>query len=106
MEDYQAIFDWVKGTGLRPILSMLNEDNQAQFAKAYIHAIQYEYPLQANNKILLPFRRLFMVGYKWFFIIAVFLLVRPFIFWMSERNIFGCHSERSEGSGENVLKIK
>ena len=64
MSDHQEIFDWVKGTGLRSVLSAMDTENQAQFANAYVKAIAKKYPLQANNKILLPFRRIFMVGYK------------------------------------------
>lgn len=63
MSNYQEIFDWVKGTGLRPVLSAMDTHNQNKFAKAYVKAIAKEYPIQTNNKILLPFRRIFMVGY-------------------------------------------
>ena len=62
MKDHQAIFDWVKGTGLRPILTKMDAVNQAEFAKVYIDAISKHYPMQENGKVLLPFRRLFMVG--------------------------------------------
>jgi trans-aconitate 2-methyltransferase len=62
MSDHREIFDWVKGTGLRPVLSAMDSDYQAQFADAYIKAIAREYPRQTNNKILLPFRRIFMCG--------------------------------------------
>lgn len=64
MSDYQGIFDWVKGTGLRPILMTMDQATQIEFAKAYVKAIKNKYPLQANNKILLPFKRIFMLGYK------------------------------------------
>jgi trans-aconitate 2-methyltransferase len=64
ISSYQGIFDWVKGTGLRPVLSAMNTDNQTQFANTYVSAIAKEYPLQSNNKILLPFRRIFMIGSK------------------------------------------
>lgn len=64
MPDYQALFDWVKGTGLRPVLSAMDTENQALFAHAWIKAIAREYPLQANNHVLLPYRRLFMVCSK------------------------------------------
>lgn len=50
MSDYQEIFDWVKGTGLRPILS---EIDRSQFENEYVNAIAKEYPRQINNKILL-----------------------------------------------------
>lgn len=64
LENHQAIFDWVKGTGLRPVLSKMSDQEQADFAKAYVKAITDSYPLQANGKILLPFKRLFMIGFK------------------------------------------
>jgi Trans-aconitate methyltransferase len=64
MPNHQAIFDWVKGTALRPILSAMDESNTAQFTKAYIEAIANNYPLQANRKVLMPFKRLFMLGYR------------------------------------------
>jgi trans-aconitate 2-methyltransferase len=64
MLDYQEIFDWVKGTGLRPVLSAMDTKDQTKFADAYINAISKEYPLQKNKKILLPFRRVFMIGYR------------------------------------------
>ncbi|HSW93016.1 MAG TPA: methyltransferase domain-containing protein [Gammaproteobacteria bacterium] len=64
MNSYHAIFNWVKGTGLRPVLSEMDVKNQTQFSDAYVEAISKEYSLQANNKILLPFKRIFMVCYK------------------------------------------
>ena len=63
MRDYQGIFDWGKGTGLRPVLLAMDAVNQAQFKDAYVEAISQEYPMQSNNKILLPFKRLFLVGF-------------------------------------------
>ena len=63
MTDYQEIFYWVKGTALRPVLAALDTDDQMTFADAYVKAIAKEYPRQANNKILLPFRRIFMLGF-------------------------------------------
>lgn len=64
MKNHSEIFDWVKGTGLRPILSAMDAEDQIEFSKTYIDAIQQAYPLQKNKQILLPFRRIFMVGYK------------------------------------------
>ncbi len=64
MSDYQAIFDWVKGTGLRPVLSAMDEKNQIQFASTYLKAVAKAYPIQENHKILLPFRRIFILGYR------------------------------------------
>lgn len=62
MANHQAIFNWVQGTGLRPILSKMDKADQAAFEKAYVAAISEAYPKQSNGKVLLPFQRLFMVA--------------------------------------------
>ncbi len=62
MNNHQDIFNWVKGTGLRPILAKLEKTEQAEFEQAYVAAITQKYSLQQNGKVLLPFRRLFMVA--------------------------------------------
>lgn len=64
MPHYEAIFDWIKGTALRPVFSILPPKDQKQFADLYIKALAKAYPLQHNNKILLPFRRIFIIGFK------------------------------------------
>lgn len=62
MTDHQAIFNWVQGTGLRPILSKMQKADQIEFEKEYVDEITREYSLQKNGKVLMPFRRLFMVA--------------------------------------------
>lgn len=62
MNDHQSIFDWVQGTGLRPILSKMEKSERKEFEKAYITAIEREYSFQKNGKILFPFLRLFMIA--------------------------------------------
>lgn len=64
MEHFQALFDWIKGTGLRPILAGMNEEDVQLFSKQYIQEISKKYRLQKNNKILLPFQRIFMISAK------------------------------------------
>lgn len=64
MADHAAIFDWVKGTGLRPVLTEMMPDQQIEFKRAYIDQLKQYYPLQEDGKVLLPFRRLFMVGFN------------------------------------------
>lgn len=62
MLNYESIFDWLKGTGLRPVLSAMEPENQVLFANAFVAALSHEYPIQANQHVLLPYRRIFMVG--------------------------------------------
>ncbi len=62
MDHHTDIFNWIQGTGLRPILSELDETDQKLFEKKYNELIANQYPLQQNKKILMPFMRFFMVG--------------------------------------------
>ena len=62
VDNHQAVFNWVEGTGLRPILSKMSAEDRAAFEKAYVNAVSKAYAVQADGKVLLPFRRLFMVG--------------------------------------------
>lgn len=63
MNNHSDIFEWVKGTGLRPVSSAMDKTNQEQFKNAYINSISQKYPLQNNGKVLLSYRRIFMVGF-------------------------------------------
>ena len=62
MNHYSDIFDWVKGTGLRPVLSAMNDEDKKQFEKEFIELISVKYPTQKNGIILMPFNRIFMMG--------------------------------------------
>lgn len=62
MAGYEAIFDWLKGTGLRPVLSVMDRGDQTLFASLLVKALAKAYPMQANQRVLLPYRRVFMVG--------------------------------------------
>lgn len=64
MENHTGIFDWVKGTGLQPILSAMNDADKKLFEEKYIENITQKFQVQANKKVLFPFLRLFMVGVK------------------------------------------
>lgn len=64
MNDHIAIFNWIKGAGLRPALVQMNKQHLNQFEKIYVEMLQEKYPTQTNGKILFPFRRLFLIGIK------------------------------------------
>ncbi|MGE3268047.1 MAG: methyltransferase domain-containing protein [Chloroflexota bacterium] len=56
------VLEWVKGTGLRPILNALSEDQRATYLAEYARRLREAYPMRANGKTLYPFRRLFIVA--------------------------------------------
>jgi len=59
-----AIVEWYRGTGLRPFLSALPEDDRDRFLNEYRDAIRPHYPARQDGRVLLPFRRLFVIAYR------------------------------------------
>ena len=72
LTDYIYVFDgvagiveWHRGAALLPFLKALpDEATREEFVHDYLTAITPHYPPQANGKVLLPFRRLFMIAYR------------------------------------------
>jgi trans-aconitate 2-methyltransferase len=61
----EGIVEWHRGAALRPFLDALPDDAaRAEFLADYLAAITPHYPRQANGKVLLPFRRLFLIAYR------------------------------------------
>jgi trans-aconitate 2-methyltransferase len=56
------VLEWVKGTGLRPILNALGDQERARYLTEYAHRLRIAYPARANGQTLYPFRRLFIVA--------------------------------------------
>jgi trans-aconitate 2-methyltransferase len=56
------VLEWVKGTGLRPILSGLDDAERALFLETYSRKLREVYPKRSNGRTLYPFRRLFIVA--------------------------------------------
>jgi trans-aconitate 2-methyltransferase len=60
----EKIVEWHRGAALHPFLQMLpDEATRAEFLRDYLAAITPHYPPQADGKVLLPFRRLFVIAY-------------------------------------------
>ncbi|WP_454745024.1 trans-aconitate 2-methyltransferase [Ciceribacter selenitireducens] len=64
MADAEAIVEWVKGTGLRPYLDGAGEEHAPAFLTDYTARIKRAYPPMADGRVLLKFRRLFVVAVK------------------------------------------
>jgi trans-aconitate 2-methyltransferase len=62
LEGEDAVFKWVSGTGLRPYLDALTEDERARFTREYKARLAIAYPRRADGKTLFPFSRLFAVA--------------------------------------------
>ncbi|MCB0112805.1 MAG: methyltransferase domain-containing protein [Caldilineaceae bacterium] len=56
------VLEWVKGTGLRPILNGLEDAEREIFLAEYARRLRQTYPMRANGRTLYPFRRLFIVA--------------------------------------------
>lgn len=62
LDSASAIVEWMKGSGLRPFLAPLNDDERRQFLQKYEAEIIAAYPPQPDGKVLLRFPTLFIVA--------------------------------------------
>jgi trans-aconitate 2-methyltransferase len=63
MKDGAAgVVEWFKGSALRPYLTALAPNEQAEFLERYQDAIARAYPALVDGTVLLPFPRLFVVA--------------------------------------------
>jgi trans-aconitate 2-methyltransferase len=62
LEGNDPVLEWVKGTGLRPILNDLDDMHRGIFLKEYGRRLRTAYPKRGDGRTLYPFRRLFMVA--------------------------------------------
>ena len=58
-----AVLEWVRGTGLRPVLAALSEDDAAAFTAEFAAQLREAYPPTPAGT-LFPFRRVFVVARK------------------------------------------
>lgn len=64
LEGEDPVLEWVKGTGLRPVLEGLAEEpgERERFLAAYRQALRGAYPRRGDGRTLYPFPRLFLVA--------------------------------------------
>jgi len=57
------VLEWVRGTGLRPVLAALTEDDAAAFTAEFGAQLRAAYPATSAGT-LFPFRRVFVVAHR------------------------------------------
>jgi trans-aconitate 2-methyltransferase len=62
LEGDNPVFDWTKGTALRPYLDVLDESDRGAFLATYATRISAAYQKQLDGRTLLPFRRIFLIA--------------------------------------------
>jgi trans-aconitate 2-methyltransferase len=62
LEGNDPVLEWVKGTGLRPILNSLDDKERDLFLVEYGRRLRVAYPVRTGGRTLYPFRRLFIVA--------------------------------------------
>ena len=62
LEGEDPVLEWVRATGLRPILNGLHGAERERFVEVYRERLRRAYPQHADGHTLYPFRRLFMVA--------------------------------------------
>ncbi len=65
LDSHASIIEMMRSTGLKPYLEKLeNRSDKNEFEAEVLREIMKPYPSQENGKVLLPFKRLFFIGYK------------------------------------------
>lgn len=59
----QPVLHWVRGTSMRPVLELLDDDEAAEFTDAYAAELRKTYPPGPHGTIL-PFTRTFAVAHR------------------------------------------
>ncbi len=57
------VLEWIRGTGLRPVLAILDGPERAEFEAEYAALLRAAYP-ETSHGTLLEYRRIFAVGHK------------------------------------------
>jgi trans-aconitate 2-methyltransferase len=58
----EAVVEWFKGSGLRPFIAPLGDEEREEFLIRYRSAVARAYPAKSDGGVLLPFPRLFIIA--------------------------------------------
>lgn len=64
MKSHDSIIEWYRGTGLRPYLNVLDENDKLEFEKDIFVEVVKAYPTQRNGEIIFRFPRFFFTARK------------------------------------------
>lgn len=62
LDGEDAVYKWVRGTGLRPFVQELDGDEREAFIADYRQRLNKAYPRRSDTKTLFSFKRLFVVA--------------------------------------------
>jgi trans-aconitate 2-methyltransferase len=62
LQTHEDILTFHRGTGMRPYLESLSESEVDSFEKIVLEGYRNAFPVQANGRVLFPFRRLFFIA--------------------------------------------
>jgi trans-aconitate 2-methyltransferase len=64
LASHAAVVEWYSSTGLRPFLEALDtEAERSRFVARLLERVRQAYKVQADGKLLFPFRRTFVIAY-------------------------------------------
>jgi trans-aconitate 2-methyltransferase len=62
LDGQDPVVNFMRGTALRPFLTVLSEKEAAAFLSAFAKRMRTAYPPEKSGQTLFPFRRLFLIG--------------------------------------------
>ena len=62
LQGEDPVVEWVKGTSLQPVISLLDEAERAEFLRQYAAKVRIAYAPHANGSTVFPFKRIFFIG--------------------------------------------
>lgn len=64
VNSYNDVFEWYKGSGLRPYLDLLGEEEKAEFIADLTEKLEEKFPIRKDGKIILKMPRMFFIAKK------------------------------------------